>query len=157
MLRTLLFTGALLVASGAIAAPAAKFLHDAIQGDNSESRLGGLIASRGSSAPVRSFGRTLKRDHSAARVQAAAVARRMHVSVPTSMMPEARAEYWKLQHLHGHAFDREVKGYMINDHRKDIGDFQRQAKSGDRQTAALARTQLPTLRKHLSIAQALPG
>lgn len=31
MLRTLLFTGALLVASGAIAAPAAKFLHDAIQ------------------------------------------------------------------------------------------------------------------------------
>jgi putative membrane protein len=155
MLRQLLFTAALVPSSMAGAAPASKFLHDAIQGDNSESRLGLLIASHGSSAAVRTFGRTLASDHSTARVQAAAVARRMHVSVPTSMMPEARAEYGKLQRLRGREFDREVKSYMIQDHQKDISEFQDQARSGDRQTAALARAQLPFLRKHLRIAESL--
>ena len=155
MLRTMLFTAALLASSAVSAAPASKFLHDAIQGDNSETRLGSLIASRGSSAEVRRFGRTLESDHSTARIQASAVARRMHVSVPTSSMPEARAEYAKLQRLHGHAFDREVKRYMIHDHQKDISEFEKQARSGDRQTAELARAQLPVLRKHLRIAESL--
>jgi putative membrane protein len=155
MLRTMFFTAALLASSAATAAPASKFLHDAIQGDNSETRLGQLIASHGSSAQVRSFGRTLAGDHGTARVQASALARRMHVSVPRSMMPEARAEYNKLERLRGHAFDREVKRYMIHDHQKDISDFEKQARSGDRQTAALARAQLPVLRKHLRIAESL--
>lgn len=155
MLRKLLFTTALLASSAASAAPASKFLHDAIQGDNSERRLGTLIASRGQSAAVRIYGRTLARDHRAARVQAASVARRLHVAVPTSMMPEARSEEHKLLHLRGRAFDREVRRYMIEDHQKDISDFKDQVKSGDRRTAALARMQLPTLRKHLRIAEGL--
>ena len=155
MYRKLLFTTALLVSSAAGAAPASKFLHDAIQGDNSETRLGALIAAHGSSAAVRSFGRTLERDHSAAKVQAAAVARRMHVPVPSSMMPEARSEYAKLERLRGRAFDREVRRYMINDHQKDIADFEKQARKGERQTASLARAQLPVLRKHLRIAESL--
>lgn len=157
MLRKLLFTTALLASSAAGAAPASKFLHEAIQGDNSESRLGALIASRGSTDAVRSYGRTLESDHSTARIQAAAVARRMHLPVPRSMMSEARSEYAKLQHMRGRAFDREVKRYMIEDHHKDIANFQEQAKNGDRQTAALARAQLPVLRKHLHMAEALPG
>jgi len=156
VLRKLLFTAALLASSAATAAPASKFLHEAIQGDNSESRLGQLIAARGSGAAVQSFGRTLTRDHDMARVQASALARRMGLPVPTSMMPEARAEYSKLGRLHGRAFDREVRRYMIHDHREDIAKFEAQARNGDRRTAALARQQLPTLRKHLGIAEALP-
>ena len=156
MFRTLLFTAAILASTAAAAAPPAKFLSDAIKGDNSESRLGALIASRGSSVAVRSYGRTLHRDHSQARVQASAVARRMGVPVPREMMPEAKAEYSKLQRLHGAEFDREVRRYMIDDHQKDISDFEDQAKSGDRRTATLARAQLPTLRKHLRLAKALP-
>ena len=72
-------------------------------------------------------------------------------------MPEARAEYAKLQHLSGRAFDREVRRYMIDDHRKDISEFKEQAQSGDRRTAELARMQLPVLRKHLRIAESLPA
>jgi putative membrane protein len=155
MLRKFLFTAALLASSAVAAAPASSFLHDAIQGDNSETRLGALIASRGSTASVRSFGRTLESDHSTAKVQAAAVARRMHVSVPNSMMPEARTEYAKLERMRGRAFDREVRRYMINDHEKDIAKFEAQVRNGDRQTAALARQQLPTLRKHLRMAESL--
>jgi putative membrane protein len=79
----------------------------------------------------------------------------MGVSVPSSMMPEARSEQRKLERLRGRAFDREVRRYMINDHEKDIAKFEAQARSGDRRTAALAREQLPVLRKHLRIAESL--
>ena len=157
MIRKALLVAALAVSTSATAAPANKFLSDAIKGDNSETTLGRLIASRGSSTSVRSFGRTLERDHSTARVQAAAVARRMGVAVPSSMMPEARSEMRKLERLRGRAFDREVRRYMIHDHRKDISEFDDQARRGDRRTAALARQQLPTLRKHLRIAESLPA
>ena len=157
MLRSLLFSAAILVSSAAAAAPPAKFLGNAIRGDNSEIRLGSLIAARGYDPAVRSFGRTLERDHSTARGQAVAVSRLMRVAVPRSMMPEARAEYAKLQHMRGRAFDREVRRYMIDDHRKDISDFQDEARHGERRTAELARRQLPTLHKHLRIAQSLPG
>jgi putative membrane protein len=158
MIRKLLFATAVMVAAPAFAAkPPAQFLQHAIQGDNSEARLGRLISRYGASAQVRDFGRTLTSDHSAARVQASAVARRMGVRPPTSMAPEARVEYAKLSHLRGRAFDREVRRYMINDHRKDIADFESQARGGDPRTAHLARMQLPTLRKHLRIAESIRG
>ena len=156
MIRRIIFLALLAGSATANAVPAQKFLSDAIKGDNSEMRLGRLIASRGESAAVRSFGRALTADHQRARVQAGAVARRMGMAPPTAMMPEARAEYTKLSRLHGARFDREVGRYMIDDHRKDIAEFRKQARTGDRGTSSLAAAQLPALRKHLSMAEALP-
>jgi putative membrane protein len=156
MVRTLAFAAALLCSTGIHAASASHFLSDAIKGDNSEARLGELIASRGHSADVRRFGNTLAFDHSKAREQAAVVARQMGVPIPSEMMPEARTELSKLQRLHGQAFDREVRRYMIEDHRKDISEFRKQARRGEPRTAALASAQLPTLKKHLRLAESLP-
>lgn len=139
----------------ATAAPPAKFLGDAIKGDNSEMTLGALAARRGKSAGVRSFGHMLAADHAKAKAAAIAVAHREHVAVPRTMMPEARAEFAKLQRLSGDAFDREFARYMVDDHRKDIREFSDQARTGDRITAGLARQTLPDLRKHLATAQGL--
>lgn len=137
----------------ASAKPAAGFLRTAIMGDRSEIALGALAARRGYSPATREFGRTLRADHLHARSQAIALARRDHVAVPNSMMPEARTESARLHRLHGRAFDREFARYMINDHRKDIRDFEEQARTGREGTAALARRTLPTLRKHLRMAR----
>ena len=153
MFRKLLFTAALVASSSAMAAPAAKFLSEAMRGDNSEIRLGQLISHRGSSSAVRDFGNTLVTDHSQAKSQVADLAQQMHVPATDAIMPEARSEEARLQHLRGTAFDREVKHFMINDHRKDIAKFRAQARSGDRRTASLARQQLPVLEKHLRIAE----
>lgn len=156
MLRTLVFAGALFCSTALYAASASHFLSDAIKGDNSETRLGQLIATRGHSAAVRRFGNTLVADHNRARAQASKLARQLDVPTSSAMMPEARTELSKLQRLHGQAFDREVRRYMIEDHRKDIAEFSNQARHGDRRTAALASTQLPTLKKHLRLAESLP-
>ena len=155
MLRKLLFTAALVTSTSLAATPATEFLTDAMKGDNSEIHLGQLIAQQGASSSVKDFGNTLVTDHTQAKSQVADLAGRMHVPTTDAMMAEARAEETKLRHLHGAAFDREVKRYMIKDHREDIAKFQSQARSGDRQTADLARAQLPTLRKHLRIAGSL--
>lgn len=158
MFRKLLFSSAIIASTQAIAAvPAAQFLRSAIQGDNSEARLGRLIARLGASLQVRQFGAALTRDHMQARAQAWAVARQIGVRPPTQMMPQARIEYAKLSHMRGRAFDLEVRRYTISDHRNDISDFSSQARGGDRRTATLARAQLPTLHKHLRLAESIRG
>lgn len=133
----------------------AAFLKKALQGDNSEMRLGRLAEQQGHAPAVRAFGRTLARDHAAARQQALPVAKAHGVPATTEMAPEARTEYGKLRRMHGWAFDQEFARYMVKDHRKDIADFEKQAHHGDRSTRRLAQQTLPTLRKHLRLAEGL--
>ncbi|MBV9529276.1 DUF4142 domain-containing protein [Sphingomonas sp.] len=155
MLRTILFASAIFVATPAFAAPSAHFLKDAVEGDYSESTLGKLIQAHGASAQVRDFGAALNRDHSAALPKAQAVAAREHLHIRATMAPEARDELYRLKRLSGAHFDREVARYMIDDHKKDIAEFKEQARTGDKATAALATATLPTLRKHLAMAEAI--
>ena len=148
------------VAAAAMSVPAfadtSDFLTKAIKGDNSESRLGALAARMGHSAEVREFGAMLVRDHDKARRQAVPVAERRRVPVPTAVAQEARAEYVKLQGMRGAAFDREFGRYMVEDHRKDIADFEKEAASRDpADVRALARQTLPALRRHLAAARAI--
>ena len=44
---------------------------------------------------------------------------------------------------------------MIDDHQKDILEFEEQVKAANGETSKLAESQLSTLRKHLEIARAL--
>jgi putative membrane protein len=155
MVRTFLFAAALFAAGPAFAAPAAHFLKDAIQGDYSEATLGRVIQARGASPQVRSFGAMLTSDHTRALGQAQAVAAREHVHIRASMAPEARDELYRLRRLSGARFDREVRRYMIDDHRKDVAEFKEQARTGDRATTALANATLPVLRKHLATAESI--
>ena len=135
---------------------AAQFLRQTIQGDNSEIQLGQLAESQGASQGVKDFGRTLEQDHAQARDQAAQVAKQVGVTPPQTMMPEAKQEKAKLSRLHGAAFDREFARYMVDDHKKDIRKFEQQA-AGRGPTAQLARQTLPTLKKHLKMAESLAG
>jgi len=151
----MLLAMSVLGASGAHASTH-EFLNKAIKGDNSETRLGRVAAERGASPGIRSFGRMLERDHSAARRETVPIARRHGVTPPTAMADEAQAEYHKLQGLRGRDFDREFARYMVDDHKKDISDFEREARSRDpSDVRALARKTLPVLRKHLRTAQSL--
>ncbi|MDB5708626.1 MAG: hypothetical protein JWL96_696 [Sphingomonas bacterium] len=148
------------VAAVAIAAPAmadmSEFMTRAIKGDNSESRLGALAVRSGHSAQVRRFGAILVSDHDKARRQAVPVAVRHHVAVPSAMADEAKAEYAKLQRMRGAAFDREFGRYMVDDHRKDIADFEKEVASRDpADVRAIARQTLPALRRHLAAARAI--
>jgi len=131
------------------------FLKSAIKGDNSEIRLGELAAKNGSRPAVREFGQTLVADHAKAKTQAARVARQLGVDVPSGAMLKADAEYVKLKVLSGRSFDREFVGYMIRDHQQDIHDFTAFARTHKGPVGDLAQMQLPTLKKHLRLAEDL--
>jgi putative membrane protein len=132
-----------------------EFLYHALQGDNSEIMLGNLAADRARDSGVRDFGRTLVSDHSKARGEVLDVGRRFGIRPTREMAPEARDERDRLMGMHGRDFDREFIRYMVDDHRKDIGDFRDEAREHHGEVSDLASRQLPTLREHLRIAMSL--
>jgi len=157
MFRKMLIAATILLPTAAAAVPPGVFLRKAIQGNFSEVTLGRIIQNRGSSAQVRQFGAMLVRDHSNGLAQAQRIADRLRLRIPATLTPEARREQFLLRRLSGRAFDREVRRYMIDDHRKDIAEFRAQARSGDRATAGYAAATVPIMRNHLNMAQALRG
>jgi putative membrane protein len=56
--------------------------------------------------------------------------------------------------LSGATFDREFVKHMVDDHKKDIKEYEKEAKADDA-AGAYAKETLPTLRKHLDTAQSL--
>jgi putative membrane protein len=155
MKRTIFLAAALLSGSAATAAPPAAFLREAIQGNYSEVALGRMVQSRASSPDVRRFGAMLIRDHGASLAQAQQIARRLHLRIPARLSPDARAEQRKLQRLRGRDFDRELRRFSIDEHRKDIAAFRAQAHSGDRATSRYAAANVPVMQHHLAAAQGL--
>jgi len=131
------------------------FVTDAIKGDNGEVAIGNLAQAQGQSRAVKDFGKLLVSDHGAHKQELAALASSAGVSVTDEPTDEAKANLTKLEALHGTEFDKQFKMMMIEDHKKDIAKYEKQASSGDPQTAALAQKTLPTLRKHLDAANAL--
>lgn len=155
MFRKFLFIAAIALPTATLAAPPRAFLKDAIQGNYSETVLGRIIQSRGASAHVRQFGAMLVSDHSKGLSQAQAIADRLHLRIAATLTPEARHEKGVLARLNGRSFDREVRRYMIEDHHKDIAEFQAQARSGDRATSGYAAATVPVMRRHLAMAQSI--
>ena len=54
----------------------------------------------------------------------------MFKRVPTDLDRSAKREHDKLSKLSGADFDREYMKHMLDDHKKDVKDFQKEAKSG---------------------------
>lgn len=130
------------------------FLKKAIEGDNSEITVGQLAQQRAQSQDVKNFAATLVQDHQQAKQQAVALAQQMGVTPTEQTTPEAKDMMRKLESLNGEAFDRQFVMGMVKDHKKDIREFQQEAK-GKGEVAQLAAQTLPTLQKHLDIAERL--
>ena len=154
--KSLVAVGAGLILLGSVAAASAKsnqeFLTDAIQGNLVEISMGQLAQKNGGSDGVRSFGQMLVQDHSVANEKATSLAQTQDVTPPTEPKPEAKQEYDRLSKLNGQAFDEKFAKHMVADHKKDIKEFEKQAKGSD-DVASFAKDTLPTLKKHLQTAQ----
>ena len=143
------------VSTAALAKTEKEFINDAIKGDNSEIAMGQLAVRKSASDPVKVFGQTLIDDHSKAKTDASAVATKMGVSPPSEVSSDAQREMTRLQQLSGRDFDKEFIRVMVEDHQKDIAEFKNEAGSGHGPVQQLAAQTLPTLEKHLQIAQSL--
>jgi putative membrane protein len=143
-----------------LSAPQAKdtasqaFIKKAIEGNLSEVSLGQLGQQKAASEDVRNFARQLETDHSSANEKAVTAAGSVNVTPPTEPPKAKRAVYDKLSKLSGDAFDRQFVQSMIADHKKDIAEYQKEAKRQDA-AGSYASESLPVLQKHLETAQSL--
>ena len=141
-------------ASGGFAkdTPGQKFIGKAIEGNLAEVQMGQLAQEKGTRDDVKSYGRMLQQDHSAANQQATAAA---SVTPPTEPNKKQKGDHAKMAKLSGAAFDSAFAKHMVQDHKKDIAEYQKEAKRNDGQVSQYASSTLPTLQKHLESAQAL--
>jgi len=132
-----------------------KFIQDAAKGGMMEVQMGRLAMEKGQSQAVKNLSQRLIDDHSKGNRELEALAKRKGVTLPPD---DAKMVYaMPLASKSGADFDREFARALVEDHQKDIVAFEKQASSGsDADVKNWAKETLPTLRAHLSAAQALP-
>ena len=132
-----------------------KFFQDAAKGGMMEVHMGQLGMERGASPAVKSLSQHLINDHKAANEELAALAKQKGVSLPGDDAQMAAS--MPLATKSGVDFDKAFARTAVEDHQKDIAEFEKEASSGtDPDLKKWASKTLPTLRTHLAEAQALP-
>jgi putative membrane protein len=116
---------------------------------------GKLAQEKGQSKDVKSFGKTLVTDHSAADKKVMALAKAEKIDLPADMpMPSDKMD--KMKAASGAEFDKMFASHMLDDHKKDIAEAKAaRDTTTDAKLKALLTSTIPVLEKHREIAQKL--
>jgi len=126
------------------------------QGGMLEVELGKLAQAQASSDAVKQFGSRMVTDHSKANDQLKELAAQKGVTLPAAMSNQQKHDVSKLASLSGAAFDSAYVSMMVQDHKKDVAEFQKESKSGkDSDVKGWAATTLPTLEGHLKMIEGI--
>jgi putative membrane protein len=158
LMKRAILTGAFIfVAANAWAdSPDSSFMKNAAEGGMSEIEMGQLAQEKASSPAVKSFGAMMIKDHSAANEKLKKLAASKQVNLPDSPSLMQKASKTKLDMMSGDSFDKSYIKGMIDDHKMDIKDFQKEASDGkDPEAKAFAAATLPTLEAHLKKIQSI--
>jgi putative membrane protein len=140
--------------TGAVAAADKEFVHKAAIGGMAEVERGKLAQQKAASEQVKQFGSRMVDDHSKANDELKQVATSKGLTLPTDLDAKHKSKMAKLEKLSGAQFDRAYMDEMVDDHKKDVAEFEKQSKSGhDADIKGFASKTLPTLQEHLKLAQ----
>jgi putative membrane protein len=132
-----------------------KFVKEAAEGGLMEVELGKLAVEKANHEQVKAFGRQIQDDHGKANEELKTIAAANGVRFPQSLRGKHKRTADHLAKLSGTEFDRQYMRFMIEDHKKDLEAFQREANNGqDTEVKQFASRQLPVLKQHLDAAQA---
>jgi len=156
---TMIPTPAPVVSPAAALSPFDKeFMTDAARGGMVEVQLGNAAARSAASNEVKQFGQRVATDHSQMSQTLRRLAAALNVELPQELEPEQRNMISRLQNLSGKAFDSEYMKMMIDDHMKDIPEFERAASQATNpEVKQFASQALPMLRDHLKMARDIAG
>jgi putative membrane protein len=134
--------------------PSQAFLKKAIEDNYAEIQMGHLAQQSGQSEGVKTFGKMLADDHSAANEKAMDAAKSMGVTPPDGPNAKQKADYNKMSKMSAARFDRDFEAHMVADHQKDIAEYKKEAKQSDA-AGQYAKGQIDVLQKHLETAKSL--
>jgi putative membrane protein len=131
----------------------ASFMVNAASGAMLEVQLGQLAQTQSRNERVKQFGTMMIKDHKEGGEKLKAMASSQKITLPDSVSNRQQKEIERLQKMKGVAFDEAYINRMVDDHKKDIREFEEQAKNGTNEAVkAFARGQLLMLYKHLDSA-----
>jgi putative membrane protein len=131
-----------------------KFVEDAIKGNRAEVTLGKMVAAKAQDQSVKQFAQLMVKDHSHALNELEQLARKKGLNVPAGLPDDAQQLQSKLQSDSGKQLDKDYMEGMVNDHQKDVQEFQDAAQNAkDPEVKQLASKLLPTLQQHLDKAK----
>jgi putative membrane protein len=132
-----------------------EFVMKAAMGGMAEVAMGSDAATKGVNADVKQFGQTMATDHGKANEELKTLAAQKGVSLPMDIGKEHQEVIDKLAKKSGKDFDKAYMGDMVEDHEKDIKEFEKASKdAADPDVKAWATKTLPTLKHHLELAKA---
>ncbi len=130
------------------------FAMHAMTGGMMEVKLSQFAAEHATNPAVKQFAQRLVQDHSQANKELMTIAGKNQIQFPREMSKDHQEVWNRLTNLRGADFDRQFVQHMIQDHQRDIAQFEKESKDGqDPQLKAFAAKTLPTLREHLKLAQ----
>jgi putative membrane protein len=131
-----------------------KFIGEAAQGGMAEVAMGQMAQQRGNNAQVKAFGQRMVQDHTKANEDLKRIATGKGLQLPTTLGSEHQHHADQFAKLSGADFDRAYMKHMLEDHKKDVSDFEKASKSAkDGDVKDFAGRTLPTLQSHLQLAQ----
>ncbi len=148
-----------LLALGAFAADPKndhQFVEDAAGGGLAEVKLSQLAVDRSSNATVKDFAQTMVTEHTKANDELRSLADGRTLMLPTELPKNAQKTWDDLNNLSGDKFDKAYADVLVDDHKKTVKLFEKEAKHGEDATLkAWAAKTLPTLQHHLEMAIAV--
>jgi putative membrane protein len=128
---------------------------EAAMGGMAEVEVGQLASDKAQSDSVKQFAKRMVTDHGKMNDELKTLAQNKNISLPSDSGAKHKATKERLAKLSGAAFDKAYMQEMLTDHRKDVGEFQKQSRTAkDPDVKAWAAKTLPTLEEHLQLAQA---
>jgi putative membrane protein len=130
------------------------FVEKAAIGGLAEVAMGKLAQQKAGSDQVKQFATRMVDDHAKANDELKQVASTKGIALPSDLDAKHKGKMAKLEKLSGAQFDRAYMDDMVADHKEDVSEFQKQAKSGsDADIKGFASKTLPTLQEHLTLAE----
>ncbi len=131
-----------------------EFVVDVADGGMFEVQAASLAKTKTSSVKVKTLADLMLKDHSMANDELKKLASKKNITIPTKLSEKRQKQFNELNKLNGIDFDKEYAKEMVNDHKKDIDAFQKEADKGkDADIRNWASQLLPKLKHHLTVAE----
>jgi putative membrane protein len=129
------------------------FLQKAAQGQLAVIALGKLALKKASHKDVKEFGAEIIEDHQYASQELKELSAKEAIYLPVQLDDKHKTQQQRLSHLSGKEFDEAFIAYLLNNHRKDLKEFEYAAMSQNAKVKQWVEATLPILAVHLKKAE----
>jgi len=134
----------------------ADFAVKAANGGMAEVAMGKMAQQKGMSQEVKDFGAKMVTDHTKANDNMMALAKQKNITLPAAISNDEQKKMDDMGKKSGKNFDKAYVHEMVDDHNKDVKDFEDASKNlKDADLKAFATTTLPTLKMHQTMIKAI--